>query len=508
MTQTPFPVKSRFADLFVDGFDGPLMAAWPSRVLRAEMPDADDLSAPLGLSPPSRRVIRDDPNDDDDSEPAAASKPPSKAPASKAPASKARDKPDSRAPKSKTRDTPDSGAPAAKARVKPDSQAPRTKTPDKPESQAPRTKTPDKPESQAPTSKTRDKPETQAPATKSPAAESPAAPEVPAVEAPDAADAETPSGDQQTHSPAADTQALDAMNEPKFDPGAENSAQNPVPPQDNDIIPAVDGAGGEPPQAPLTAADPDDADGEDQNQLSDEKNRPEPDSLTPPDPPAINNEQANPNQVENFVNRVGDYVRNLINGIFGGSDESEPDAPTMIPVVLPPPRNPTDTFRDGQMSQLELEEAAGRDPWTMCCAATFVYAVQTRYPGLSRESITEAFGNAADRPMSDDSGKCVEDNGYVGSIYQFSQAFSENLGLDEYVDVSGIYDTVEEARDAGAEMVKVEYSGSMGDTPIEHHTLLVGNTEIDPAPNGIDNMVDDGTKQVEGAMALDWYPLP
>jgi hypothetical protein len=55
----------------------------------------------------------------------------------------------------------------------------------------------------------------------------------------------------------------------------------------------------------------------------------------------------------------------------------------------------------------------------------------------------------------------VEDNGYVGSIYQFSQAFSENLGLDEYVDVSGIYDTVEQARDTGAEMVKVEYSGTI-----------------------------------------------
>jgi hypothetical protein len=426
---------------------------------------------PSGCRLRPRRVIRDDPNDDDDSEPAAASKPPSKAPASKA-----RDKPDSQAPKSKTRDTPDSGSSTSKVRDKPESQAPRTKTPDKPDSNVPAAKTPDQGEFQAPTSKTRDKPESQAPSSKAPDV-------VPTAEALDESDFDTPAAD--------------------------SSADNPVPPQDNDIIPAVDGAGAEPPQAPPTAADPDDADSEDQNQLSDEKNRPEPDSLTPADPPAINNEQPKPNRVENFVNRVGDYVRNLINGIFGDSEESEPDAPAMVPVVLPPPRNPTEAFRDGQMSQLELEEAAGRDPWTMCCAATFVYAVQTRYPGLGRENIVEAFGNAADRPMSDKSGKCVEDNGYVGSIYQFSQAFSENLGLDEYVDVSGIYDTVEQARDTGAEMVKVEYSGTIDGSPQEHHTLMVGSTEIDPIPGkGIDGALDAGSKKVEGAMALDWYPLP
>ncbi|MCK5736102.1 MAG: hypothetical protein KAH21_06460, partial [Spirochaetaceae bacterium] len=128
---------------------------------------------------------------------------------------------------------------------------------------------------------------------------------------------------------------------------------------------------------------------------------------------------------------------------------------------------------------------------------------------LGRDEIIEAAGRAANTPLTDGSGSCVSDSGYISSIYQYSQALSENLGLDEYIDTPGGYPSVEAARNAGVEMMKVELRGTADGKPQEHHILKINDMEIDPvAGNGIIDLWDDDSSKVENVMALNWFPIP
>jgi len=229
-------------------------------------------------------------------------------------------------------------------------------------------------------------------------------------------------------------------------------------------------------------------------------------------------EQANTEEFRGVFNKVSIFFKDLLSGIFPEKAETttqDTSTSSYIPVALPPPRNPTveldpvDSFRAGYISQRDIESAIGRDEWTMCCAATFVYAVQSKYPGLDRDQILEAAGQAANTPLADGSGSCVSDSGYIDSIYQYSQALSENLGLDEYIDTPGQYPTVEAAREAGVELMKVELSGTLKGEPQEHHILQLKDAEIDPVGGtGIEDFWDDGSLKLESVMALNWYPLP
>ncbi len=233
---------------------------------------------------------------------------------------------------------------------------------------------------------------------------------------------------------------------------------------------------------------------------------------------AVIGEHLNTEESRGVFNKFGDFFKDLLSDIFPGKTETtiqDTPIPSYIPVALPPPRNPTaeldpvGSFRAGYISQRDIETAIGRDEWTMCCAATFVYAVQSKYPGLDRDQILEAAGQAANTPLADGSGSCVSDSGYIGSIYQYSQALSENLGLDEYIDTPGQYPTVEAAREAGVELMKVELSGTADGLPQEHHILHLKDSEIDPAgKDGVEGLWDNGSIQVESVMALKWYSLP
>ncbi len=233
---------------------------------------------------------------------------------------------------------------------------------------------------------------------------------------------------------------------------------------------------------------------------------------------AVIGEHLNTEESRGVFNKFGDFFKDLLSDIFPGKTETtiqDTPIPSYIPVALPPPRNPTaeldpvGSFRAGYISQRDIETAIGRDEWTMCCAATFVYAVQSKYPGLDRNEILEAAGQAANTPLADGSGSCVSDSGYINSIYQYSQALSENLGLDEYIDTPGQYPTVEAAREAGVELMKVELSGTLGRVQQEHHVLQVGGNRIDPVgTQGIEKVWDSGSCEVESVMALNWYPLP
>jgi len=229
-------------------------------------------------------------------------------------------------------------------------------------------------------------------------------------------------------------------------------------------------------------------------------------------------ERTHTEHIPGFLSRAGDYFKDLLGDIFMEKKGSMADDFTFhsyVPVALPPPRNPAvevdpvGSFRAGYISQRDIEEATGRDDWTMCCATTFVYAVQAKYPGLGRNEILEAAGRAANTPLTDGNGCCVSDSGYIGSIYQYSQALSKNLGLDEYIDTPGQYPSIEAAREAGVEMMKVELSGTLRGKSQEHHVLQINGVEIDPAgKNGIDKLWDAGSRNEEAVMALDWYSLP
>ncbi len=229
-------------------------------------------------------------------------------------------------------------------------------------------------------------------------------------------------------------------------------------------------------------------------------------------------ERLNTNGPTDIFSRIEDFFGNILENIFPEipeKPEAASDVPSYIPVAFAPPRNPKpetepiESFRAGYISQRDLEDALGREDWTMCCAATFVYAVQSRYPGLDRTEILEAAEKAADTQLADGSGSCVSDDGYVSSVYQYSQALSRNLGLKDYVDTPGQYTSVEAARDAGVGMMKVELSGTIGYEPKEHHVFSLGENEIDPVPgNGINDVWDAGSREVINVMALDWYVLP
>ncbi|MCK5249065.1 MAG: hypothetical protein KAJ98_03820, partial [Spirochaetaceae bacterium] len=138
----------------------------------------------------------------------------------------------------------------------------------------------------------------------------------------------------------------------------------------------------------LPAVEPEFADGIDGDTLIAKIDVSESDLLT--DEPAgdVMGEQSNTDGSEGFFLKVGDFFKDLLDDIFPGKTEVTSSVPSYIPVVLPPPRNPSvepnpvDSFRAGHISQRDLESALGRDDWTMCCAATFVYAVQSKYPGL------------------------------------------------------------------------------------------------------------------------------
>lgn len=229
----------------------------------------------------------------------------------------------------------------------------------------------------------------------------------------------------------------------------------------------------------------------------------------------VMSEQVSTDGPTNVFSSISKYFADLLGYSFVGKAVEEADVPVYVPVVFPPPRNPSvetnpiESFRAGYISQNDIEDALGRENWTMCCAATFVYAVQSKYPGLERNDILEAAEKAADTLLADESGKCVDGDGYIPSLWQYSQALSKNLDLKDYVDISGQYPTVESAKAAGAGMMKVELSGTAGYEQQEHHILTINNYEIDPAPgNGINDLWDFGSKQVVNVMAMDWYPLP
>jgi|GEM_PF-4725752 len=161
------------------------------------------------------------------------------------------------------------------------------------------------------------------------------------------------------------------------------------------------------------------------------------------------------------------------------------------------------------LGQRDIETALGREPDTLCCASTIVNAVQTRYPDLDRQALIDAVGAAADTPLAGGGEPCVSADGRVNSVYQYSQALSRQLGLEEYVDTPGQYATVAEAQEAGAAMMKVELSGTIDHRPAEHHVLRIGDLVIDPySEAGIDEVFDAGSKKVENVMALDWYAVP
>jgi hypothetical protein len=240
--------------------------------------------------------------------------------------------------------------------------------------------------------------------------------------------------------------------------------------------------------------------------------------LTEDIPYAGIDEQPHADGIRGFVERTGDLFRHMTERILHGKqniDSTEQYYHAHVPILLSSPSDPrtevdpSGSFRAGYISQRDLETAIGRDEWTMCCATTFIYAVQAKYPGLSRDEIIEAAGRAANTPLTDGSGSCVSDNGYISSIYQYSQALSENLGLDEYVDTPGQYPSVEAAREAGVQMMKVELSGLSDGVPQEHHLLQLNGVEIDPVPgDGIESLWDKGSRKEESVMALEWYTLP
>ena len=235
--------------------------------------------------------------------------------------------------------------------------------------------------------------------------------------------------------------------------------------------------------------------------------------LTPSSSP-FNNEQKEP-LVRNILDRVESVMDKLLSRVFSGGEQSDGEGAGIIPAALPPPRNPSPgegsagSSGASYVNQRDLEEALGREAWTMCCATTFVNVVQAKYPGIECDRIVKAAGAAAETPLSDGSGNCVAGDGYVSSIYQYTQALSKNLELDEYVDVSGVFRTVEEARETGAEAMKLKLSGTINDTNQQHHILNVGDKVIDPIPgNGFESVADEGSIKIEQVMALDWYPLP
>ena len=306
----------------------------------------------------------------------------------------------------------------------------------------------------------------------------------------------------------------------------------PLPPQVNDIKPepepepSVSGADEVPPDPPVveTGSLPPEPEPDPEPELAEEIGRDTPiakidatESNLLTDEPVgdVMGERSNTDGSEGFFSKVGNFFKDFLDGIFPEKTEVTSSDPSYIPVALPPPRNPSvetnpvESFRAGYISQRDLESVLGRDDWTMCCATTFVYAVQSKYPGLDRDKIYEAAGKAANTPLADGSGNCVSTDGYVSSVYQYSQALSKNLGLKDYVDTPGQYPTVEAARKAGVEMMKVELSGTAGDIPQEHHVIRIRDAEIDPVEgDGIDDLWDDGSRKVESVMALDWYTLP
>ncbi len=228
-------------------------------------------------------------------------------------------------------------------------------------------------------------------------------------------------------------------------------------------------------------------------------------------------ERSHTNGLVGLFEKAGDFFKDLNSDIFTSKkipETSEPPAQYYVPTVLPPPRNPiaeqdpVASFRAGYISQRDLETAIGRDEWTMCCPTSFLYAVQSKYPGLGRNELLEAAGRAANTPLADGNGNCVADNGYIKSIYQFSQALSENLGLDEYLDTPGQYPSVEAALEAGVDVMKVKLSGTFRGLPQEHHLFVINGTEIDPAPGGIDDIWDEQSRKEDSVMALNWYALP
>ncbi len=241
----------------------------------------------------------------------------------------------------------------------------------------------------------------------------------------------------------------------------------------------------------------------------------EPAQLTDELPGVFMGKRPNTNEQVGFFSKVGDFFKDFLSGIFPEKTEVNSSTPSYVPVALAPARNPAvdpdpvESFRAGYISQRDLESALGRDDWTMCCAATFVYAVQSKYPGLGRVEILEAAEKAADTQLNDGSGTCVSADGYIQSVYQYSQALSKNLGLQEYVDSPGQFPSVEAAREAGVDMMKVELSGTINGMPQEHHVLQFQDAEIDPVSSrGIDDIWDDGSRGVNSVMALDWYSLP
>lgn len=216
-----------------------------------------------------------------------------------------------------------------------------------------------------------------------------------------------------------------------------------------------------------------------------------------------------------LLERLVSGVRDLVQGIFRRENEDIQEAfpvPELRPEALqeaPDALNPDRDFSAGYISQRDLENALGRESWTMCCAASFVYATQTKYPDLNEQAIYRAAGKAADTDISGGGGKCVESDGYVGEIWNYSQSFARELGLTEYVDTPERFATVKEAQDAGYEMMKIRYEGTIDDEPAQHHVFQLGSTVIDPAPGeGMNDFFDDGSAEIKEVMALEWYGLP
>lgn len=312
--------------------------------------------------------------------------------------------------------------------------------------------------------------------------------------------------------PPADNPAPAGPEPPIFDPVAPDEPQPDEPPSDTPQPDDSSGSGYDPPSSPVVETNPDDAESDEGITPAAEIIPGYPPNLTNASPSThLDSDVEEAGWFQNLLNRGRDFVESL----SGRLEDEASGYGMVVPSILPPPRNPAlpdnpeEDFASGYISQRDLERSLDREAWTMCCAATFVYATQTRYPGMEREAIVDAVDVAADTPLADGSDSCVGADGTVASAYQFSQALARELGLKEYVDVSGFYPDVEAAQKDGATMMKVELSGTINGTPQEHHLLQIGESLIDPIPGeGVSGSFDPGSAETENVMSLDWYRLP